>query len=222
MLKLYLVRHGWTAWHGEGRVAGWSPVPLDAQGQAEAEAAGRWLADHCRDRPSALVSSPVVRARQTAEAIARAFQPALTPQLEEAIAETRLPEWEGRMATDIEANDHRWPKFFDGPADFRFPGGETVREVQGRVVAAVDGLRRRPGRGEIILVAHADPIRSLIAYHLGMDANHLYRLRVETGSISLLTLPDPQSTSRFPRPRLEFLNLKERSHQGLEGQQDDV
>lgn len=222
MLRLYLVRHGWTAWHGEGRVAGWSPVPLDTRGWAEAEAAGRWLASHCRNRPSALVSSPVLRARQTAEVIAEAFQPALPLELEEGISETKLPEWEGRLAKDIEANDSRWPRFYDGPADFRFPGGETIREVQGRVVAAVRSLRRRLGPSEVILVAHADPIRSLIAHHLGMDANHLYRLRVETGSISLLSLPDSYSTARFPRPRLEFLNLKVQSQRGLSGQRDDI
>ncbi|MCB0240943.1 MAG: phosphoglycerate mutase family protein, partial [Anaerolineae bacterium] len=69
MVRLYLVRHGWTAWHSEHRVAGWSDVPLDARGQAEAQATGRWLAARVDAALPLIVSSPVTRALQTAELI---------------------------------------------------------------------------------------------------------------------------------------------------------
>jgi broad specificity phosphatase PhoE len=209
MLKLYLVRHGWTAWHSERRIAGWADVPLDARGRAEAAAAGRWLAAFCGERPLALISSPVLRAHQTAAAIGAAFAPALPVELDAGIGETRVTGWEGRLVDDVEANDPTWPQFFKNPADFRFPDGETLREMQARVVAVVEGLRRRYARGEIILVAHADPLRSLIAHTMAMDVAHLYRLRAETGSISRVSLPSPGSTERFARPRLDFLNLTE-------------
>ena len=55
--SLYLVRHGWTRWHTERRVAGWADVPLDDRGQAEAAASARWLAQHCHDRPLALIGA---------------------------------------------------------------------------------------------------------------------------------------------------------------------
>ena len=90
MLKVYLVRHGWTAWHTEGRIAGWAAVPLDEQGQTQAAATGRWLAEHLSNRPAALITSPVLRARQTAEAIAVTFDPRPVLRVEEAIAETRV------------------------------------------------------------------------------------------------------------------------------------
>lgn len=209
MLRLYLVRHGWTAWHSERRVAGWTDVPLDDRGEAEAAAAGCWLASRCRERPLVMMSSPVLRARQTAEAIAVAFSPALAVEIDEGIGETRVTGWEGRLVDDIEANDPAWPDFFANPADFRFPNGETLREMQARVVATVEGLRRKFERGEAILVAHADPLRSLIAFYMDMEVAHLYRLRTETGSISSLSLPRLGSTERFARPRLDFLNLAE-------------
>lgn len=209
MLKLYLVRHGWTAWHSERRVAGWADVPLNGRGMAEATAAGRWLADSIRERPLALISSPVLRARQTAEAVAASFAPDLPIAFDEDIGETRVTGWQGRLVDDIEANDPAWPEFLKNPSGFRFPGGETLGEVQARVLAAVDSLRQRFERGEIILVSHADPLRSLIAHYMAMEVAHLYRLRAETGSISCLSLPAPASTERFARPRLDFLNLTE-------------
>lgn len=209
MLRLYLVRHGWTAWHSEERIAGWADVPLDQRGQAEADATGRWLARCCRGRPLALVTSPVLRARQTAEAIAVTFAPPLEAALEPGIAETRLPAWEGRLARDIIANDPIWQDFYRGPADFRYPDGETGREVQARVVAAVLRLQERHEEGELILVAHADPLRGLIAHYLGMDANRYYRLRIQCGSISRLSLRRPESHGPGPPARLDFLNLTE-------------
>ena len=143
MLNLYLVRHGWTTWHTERRVAGWADVPLDERGQAEAAATARWLAQHCHDRPLALISSPVLRARQTAETISAAFAPPLPIEFDEGIGETRITGWQGRLVDNIEANDPTWPQFFVNPADFRFPAGETLREVQARVLSAVETLRQR-------------------------------------------------------------------------------
>lgn len=207
MLELYLVRHGWTAWHTERRVAGWLDVPLDERGWAEAEAAGRWLATHCRERPAALISSPVLRACQTADAIAAAFDPALELHLDPAIGETHLTEWQGRLVADIEANEPTWPEFFRAPADYRYPGGETNRELQRRVVAAVEAIRRSYLAGMVILVTHADPIRSLIAHFLGLDVALFYRLRVETGSVSRVSLPALHAQEPLARPRLDFLNL---------------
>jgi broad specificity phosphatase PhoE len=209
MLRLYLVRHGWTKWHSERRVAGWADVPLDERGQAEAAAAGSWLVRHCHERPLALIASPVLRARQTAEAISAAFGPPLPIEIDSGIGEMHVTGWQGRLVDDIEANDPSWPLFLQSPGEFRFPGGETLHEMQARAVAVVEGLRQRAEQGEMILVFHADPLRSVIAHYMGMDVAHLYRLRAETGSISSVSLPAPGATERFARARLDFLNLTE-------------
>jgi len=210
MLKLYLVRHGWTAWHSEGRICGWLDVPLDEQGQAQAEAAGRWLATHCRDQRPLLIASPVLRAAQTAQAIVAAFDPPLALQTEPRLGELRSPQWQGRLADDIVSSEPKWNDFHKGPADFRMPGGESGREAQTRVVAAVEDLRTRHPRGQAILVSHADPLRGLLAYYLGLEANLYYRLRIDCGSVSRLSLPhQPDLTRPVPKARLDFLNLTE-------------
>lgn len=210
MLQVYLVRHGWTAWHSEGRIAGWADVPLDDRGWAEAKAAGGWLARQCRARPVALIASPVLRARQTAETVAGSFDQPLDIRLDAAIAETRVPEWQGRLAGEITAGDPRWHEFHHGPADFRFPGGETGREVQSRAVALVEALRGEFASGEVILVSHAEPLRGIIAHYLNMEANLYYRLRIDCGSISRLSLPDRERRDRpAPKARLDFMNWTE-------------
>lgn len=209
MLRLYLVRHGWTAWHSERRVAGWANIPLNGRGEIEARAAGQWLAGRLRQRPAVLLSSPVERAHQTASLIARAFDPPMPVELDPGLADTRVPEWEGRLVDDIVANDPAWADFYQGPADFRFPGGETGREVQARVVKVVEALLERSHDGPAVLVAHADPLRALIAHYLGLDANNYYRLRIDCGSISRLSLYPPGSSRRVPLAQLDVLNLTE-------------
>ena len=99
--------------------------------------------------------------------------------------------------------------FYQGPADFRFPGGETGREVQARVVKVVEALLERSHDGPAVLVAHADPLRALIAHYLGLDANNYYRLRIDCGSISRLSLYPPGSSRRVPLAQLDVLNLTE-------------
>ena len=76
----------------------------------------------------------MLRASQTAEVISAAFAPSLPIEFDEGIGETRVTGWQGRLVDDIEANDPTWPQFFESPADFRFPAGETLREVQARVL----------------------------------------------------------------------------------------
>ena len=206
---IYLVRHGWTAWHTEHRIAGWSDVPLDERGQADAQSTGQWLARRLDHGRVPLITSPILRARATAEAIAAAFDPPLTIRYEKGIADTRVPDWQGQLAENIIANDPRWQEFYKGPADFRYPGGETGREVQVRAVAVVEMLRAECEPGDIILVSHAEPIRGIIAHYLGLNVNLYYRLRVSCGSVSRLSLPDPKATKNLPKARLDFLNQTE-------------
>jgi probable phosphoglycerate mutase len=182
---------------------------LDERGQTEAQSTGRWLAQRLDHRQVPLIASPVRRAWQTAEVIAEAFKPPLTIRPENGIAETHVPDWQGQLADDIMANDPRWQEFYKGPADFRFPGGETGREVQARAVAAVEKLCREFEYGELILVSHAEPIRGIIAHYLGMNVNLYYRLRISCGSISCLSLPGQESNQRRPKAQLDFLNQTE-------------
>ena len=112
------------------------------------------------------------------------------------------------LADDIVKSDPAWQDFHRGPADFRFPGGETGREVQARAVTLVETLRETHPGDHVILVSHADPLRGIVAHYLGMNANFYYRLGIDCGSISRLSLPNRRQLDRpAPKARLDFLNL---------------
>ncbi|MEZ4771404.1 MAG: histidine phosphatase family protein [Caldilineales bacterium] len=209
MFRLFLVRHGWTAWHTEGRVAGWSDVPLDDRGQAEALAAGRWLAAHVGPEPPVIVASPVLRAWQSAALIADCLPEPQAVQVDDGFAETRVGRWEGMLVGDIQDNEPQWPEFFRGPARFRFPGGESLEDVQRRAVTTVQTLAAAaPGRTGIV-VAHADPLRCIIAHFLGINLDNAYRLRLACGSISRLSLPLEDLDRPGNWPHVDFLNMTE-------------
>lgn len=207
MVRLYLVRHGWTAWHTEQRVAGWSDVPLDARGQAEARATGGWLAAHTGSDAPLIVASPIVRARQTAELIAACLPARRDVLLDQRLADTQVGRWEGMLVSEIEANDPRWPEFFDSPARFRFPGGESLEDVQRRTLAAVEPLLSGDAGRAAIIVAHADPLRCIIAHFLGLSLDHAYRMRLGCGSISRLSLPLENVNRPGNWPHVDFLNV---------------
>ncbi len=218
MVRLYLVRHGWTAWHTEQRVAGRSDVPLDARGEAEAQAAGNWLAARIDGSSTVIVSSPVMRARQTAERIAGCLQPQKQVVLDDGLAETLVGRWEGMLVGDIQNHDPQWPAFFQSPAHFRFPGGELLEDVRLRAVAAVDALMGTEGRRAAIIVAHADTLRCIIAHYLGLSLDYAYRMRLACGSISRLSVPLENVNEPGNWPHLDFLNMTDHlpiSRQGV-------
>ena len=209
MFHLYLVRHGWTAWHSEQRVAGWSDVPLDDRGQAEALATGRWLATRIGEETPVMVASPVLRARQSAELIAGCLPELQDVQTDDGFAETRVGRWEGMLVSDIQNNEPQWPEFFHGPARFRFPGGESLEDVQRRAVAAVETLTATAASRTAVVVAHADTLRCIIAHFLEINLDNAYRLRLACGSISRLSLPLENIDRPGNWPHLDFLNMTE-------------
>jgi broad specificity phosphatase PhoE len=76
------------------------------------------------------------------------------------------------------------------PSAMRFPGGESLLEVQARAVDEVNRIARDHPRGVVVVVSHADPIRLVIAQVAGADVDHLHRLVVDTGSITAVSLDD--------------------------------
>ena len=97
-LRLFVIRHGDTAWTGERRYTGSRDVPLAPAGQLQAEAVARALADHA---PAAIYSSPLERARATAEAIAKPHH--LDVRIEPAFREMGYGVWEGLTRAEVSA-----------------------------------------------------------------------------------------------------------------------
>jgi probable phosphoglycerate mutase len=103
MTRLLLVRHGETEWNREERFRGRADIPLNAKGLAQAEATARCIAS--RYQPAAVYASPLSRAVQTAEAIARRFS--LPVQVHAGLADIDYGQWQGLSPDEVRA---RWPR----------------------------------------------------------------------------------------------------------------
>lgn len=181
MTTLLLIRHAMNDWVS-GRLAGWTPgVHLNEEGRKQAQALGERLAT----LPiAALYSSPLERAIETAQAIA-APHTHLQVQIVEGVGEVRYGEWEGGELKELSQHE-LWPGVQFYPSGTRFPGGETLGEVQMRAVAALDTLRAQHPKELIAVVAHADLLKLVIAYYIGMHIDLFQRLVINTASVTAL------------------------------------
>lgn len=160
---IYLARHGRTAYNDEGRFQGQGPVPLDEVGVQQAEELGE-LAREYGFR--ALWASPLLRARQTAEAVAARI--GLPIQWDARLMETDTGDWTDRSFADVRAED---PEAFDGwlqgKPGFAFPGGESFEQQADRVTAALEEIERGPKPA--LVVCHGMAIRVALARRRGLD-----------------------------------------------------
>jgi len=186
-MRLYLIRHGHTAWLAEHRLQGWLPgIYLDDEGRAQAQR----LADHLAGQSLAAVyASPLERAVETATAIARPH--GLPVQVEPRLGEIRMGELEGLYLDEISARyPGLWEQYRVAPDSVHFPNGETIAEVQARAVAWVEEARQQHPQDTIAVVSHADVLKAILVHYLGMSLSHLHRLALTTGSLTTLDLTD--------------------------------
>jgi probable phosphoglycerate mutase len=182
MTLVLLVRHAHIEWIGRG-LAGRTPaVSLSARGVREAAA----LAERLRRVPlTALYASPLERAQETARAIASGR--GLEPARSDALNEFDFGEWSGLSMAELAADD-RWHAFNTRRAETRAPGGESMREVQRRVVAEIERWRERHPLGTVAGVSHGDTIRAALLHYAAMDIAAYHRLEVEPASVSAIAL----------------------------------
>ena len=183
MTTFYLVRHGMT--DGVGHyLAGTSATgtPVNAVGQRQVERLAQLFRNEAL---SAVVSSPLIRTRQTAEAIAR--ECGLAVQFASAFLEVEAGEWTGATVDELERNPE-WKRYNTVRSLVRPPGGELMIDVQQRSVAAILDLASAHPDGRIVVVSHGDVIRSLLMYFLGMPFEFVHRIEIAPASISVVTL----------------------------------
>ena len=188
MATVILVRHGRTEANTTGLLAGRTPgVRLDATG---AEQAAR-LAERLAVLPlAALVSSPLERCRDTADAIGKAQQARTRVARERGLTECDYGEWQGRTIKEL-AKEPLWRTVQTQPSAATFPGGESMTAMQAR---AVEAVRRRDavveaehGAGAVwVAVSHGDIIKSVLADALGMHLDLFQRIHVDPASVSIV------------------------------------
>jgi probable phosphomutase (TIGR03848 family) len=181
-----IVRHGLTASTGSA-LTGWTPgISLDDRGRAQAAAVGARLAGVPID---AIVSSPLDRCRETAEAIAaaRAGDP-LPVQTDDRVGECHYGDWTGQPLRKL-AREPLWRVVQAHPSAARFPGdgGESMQDMQTRAVAALRDWNERLGPGAVYVVcSHGDVIKSILTDSLGMHLDMCQRIQVDPCSLSVI------------------------------------
>ena len=184
MTLLLLVRHGSTDAVGKiiaGRLPGYL---LNDQGRAEAAAlAGSLSALNIES----IYSSPLERARDTAEMIA--FPHGLRVVQREDITDIDFGRWNCLPIAELEPL-REFQKFNQHRAFCGIPEGERMSGVQARMVDALaDIVNAHPGK-TVVVVSHGDPIRLAVAFYLGLALDHVHRLEIGTGSVTALELND--------------------------------
>jgi probable phosphoglycerate mutase len=176
-----LVRHGLTPTTGRvlpGRMRG---LHLSDEGRRQAEAVAQRLASV--PRIDAIYASPLERARETAAPLAR--QRGLAVRVERGLLESDLGAWTG-LSIARAAKRPEWGIVQRHPAAFRFPGGESFVEMQARMTSTVDRLIARHRGRTIVVVSHADPIRTLVAHALGTPLDLFQRIIVAPASVTAI------------------------------------
>jgi broad specificity phosphatase PhoE/ribonuclease HI len=176
-----LVRHGETPLSAEKRFSGRGDPELNERGRAQAEAAARRL--HGR-RVSLVFSSPLQRARQTAEAIASVLGTDVV--VEDGFVETDFGDWEGLTFGEVQ---QKWPKemvaWLADPA-VAPPGGESFAATFARVRDARDRVVTAHPAETVVVVSHVTPIKSLLRDALEAPAHALYRMHLDPASLSVV------------------------------------
>ena len=181
--RFVVVRHGETTWGAQARFAGRRDVSLTPRGRRQAAAvAGRIRLM----TPAVVLTSPLQRCRNTAQAIAAEVDAPVI--VDERLIDGLLGEWTGLRAAEIE---ERWPREFAcwrSDPDAAPPGGESFSEIRQRVRPLMtDALATYRGH-TVVLVTHAAPSKMILTTALDVSAAVAYRMRVDTASLSGFTV----------------------------------
>jgi probable phosphoglycerate mutase len=162
-----------------GRAAG---IRLTERGRGQAERVSVVLAARGID---GIVSSPLERALETADPLAKAT--GLRVEIASGFNEFDFGAWTGRRASELD-RDPLWRQFNCLRSMTRTPGGEVAGEVQARFVAELLRLHDANPDGRVACFSHADPIRFALVHFLGAPLDFFDRIEIDLGSITTLTI----------------------------------
>ena len=184
--RLWLVRHCSTAWNREKRLCGHQDVPLSAAGLMQAE----WVAQQLSvQHLSAIYTSDLSRAIQTAECIARQHSSATPVITSAAWREISFGTWEGLTYPQIAQQFPEYLAYFSDPMQCTPPRGEPFSALVQRVQDAFGLLVQATASnttGDIVLVSHAGTLRTLLCWLLALPFKQRRRFSLSNGSLSAI------------------------------------
>jgi broad specificity phosphatase PhoE len=173
---LIVVRHGRTEANASGRLLGRLDPPLDDLGQRQADAVADLL--HA-DGVNRVVSSPLLRARSTAAAIAD--RASVDVEIDANWIEVDYGVLDGIPLADVPAAT--WAQWRSDP-DFAPEGGESLATVAARVATACDQLVEQAADANIVVVSHVSPVKAAVCWALGVGSEVAWRTFVAPGSVT--------------------------------------
>jgi broad specificity phosphatase PhoE len=177
----FLIRHASCAGLGQtlwGRTPG---VCLNETGKTEAQRLAERLPGITLQ---AIYSSPLERALDTAETIARSMK--LEVNKNPAFDEVDFGDWTGK-SFEMLSSDERWRSFNSDRSTTRIPGGESFLEVQARVVTEIEKLSAQHN-APVAIVSHADVIKAAIGYFTATPIDLLQRIEISPCSVSIVAI----------------------------------
>lgn len=176
--RIVLLRHGRTQANASGQLLGRLDPPLDDFGLEQAGRIAESVRAGVYGEVRAVVSSPLLRARQTAEFVG------LPVEIDERFIEMDYGDFDGLPIDQV--SPETW-RAWRSDLNFAPPGGESLSDVGERVRGAcVDLAERARGEGVILVVSHVSPIKAAVAWALGVDDSHSWRTHLDTGAVSLV------------------------------------
>lgn len=171
-MKLYVARHGETAWNAENRVCGSTDLPLTEAGLSQAQV----LAERVQNRGiTRIVASPMIRAMETAQPAAAALGLPIEP--EERFREQDYGIYEGALRND--------PGFLANKRLFctRYPNGESMMDLAARVYAALEDLKARYPVETVLIVCHGAVCRTIRSFFVDMTNEEYFHYSPENASL---------------------------------------
>jgi len=192
---LYLIRHGETDANVSGVWQGSTDSPLNERGLAQARALAQRIAQE--QLPINIIfSSPLRRARQTAEMVAQALGDVPIIQ-DPGLAEYHLGEWEGLSYEQLKDEKRLWAHMAEDP-DFIPPGGESPRQFATRLLQSFQTILQKHAGETTAVVGHGGALATALSMILHQDGSHWREYQMLNASLSKLALD--------PAPRLTFFS----------------
>ena len=210
LTRLHLIRHGVTNSNAQRIYMGRSQESLSTEGRWQARELARRLQEQ---ELAAIYSSPLGRARETADIIAQPHRQEV--RLDADVLELDLSRWQGRPAGEIAAADaEAWQIWCTDPARLAIPGIETLDSLGERVRRFLSRIRRDHPRGSVAVVSHDGVIRMAVMEALAISWDHYRSLPLDNTSISTVEIGGPH-------PRLRrFNDIGHLSGSGMSGPAD--
>lgn len=186
MLELILVRHGETANHVTNKHIGVTDIPLGERGKRQALSLARTFA---REKLDAVYTSPLIRARDTAQPIAKA----LSIQAEElsGLCDRNYGIWENMTMDEIQEkypDEHR--EWYENWLEYEIPRGESERQIYERNAAALKVILDRHDKGKVLIVSHLCCIQNILSLLLDMNVEGGWHFQANHAGICRLKLDE--------------------------------